>query len=363
MRIGIILHPYDEDKPAGLARTIFEWTKALLTIDTENEYIIFVKKEPQTKPNFPGGNWQLESLGGGIFWLDSLRKKTQCDVYIFNTPVMPLFFRPKKSIVIALDFAYYYLKGSGIKNFFLKWVTFTYHKLSLVRADRIVAISEATKDDTIKLFNTPEEKIDVIYLGYKKICDVSENPVDLPQKFFFFAGIIKERKNVFNIIKAFHTFSKENPDISLVVAGNPSGAYFEKIRKYIEDNGLSSRVIFVGHMNDGQLSYIYKKALAFVFPTLIEGFGMPVLEAMDCGIPVITSNQSSLREVGGNGAALLVDPYNPEDIAQKMSYLVDSQEAKNELIKKGFTQATLFSWEKAAKNLLKVVRNTKNPQK
>tara|TARA_Y100000310_G_C20699053_1_gene827981 strand:- start:2303 stop:3385 length:1083 start_codon:yes stop_codon:yes gene_type:complete len=356
VKIGIILHPYDEDKPAGLARTIFEWTKGLLILDSENEYIVFVKKTPRKAPDLPGKNWRLESLGGGMFWLDKLKKAEKCDVYIFNTPVVPLFYKPKRSIVLALDYAYFYLKGENFKNFVSKWFTYVIHFISLRKCDEVIAISEATKEDTIKLFKISEKKIKVIYLGYKKICSVPEIEVPLPKKFFFFAGIIKERKNVKNIVKAFHKFSSSDSNIDLAIAGNPSGAYFEEIEKYIEDNNLLDRVKFLGHMNDGQLSYIYKKSFAFVFPTLIEGFGMPVAEAMDCGVPVITSNQSSLKEVGGNNSSILVDPYNPEDISKAMERLASDGELREALIKKGKEQSKLFSWEISARKLFEVIK-------
>ena len=116
MKIGIILHPYDEDKPAGLARTIFELTKGMLEIDKDNEYIIFVKNKPRRDPELPGNNWRLEVLGGGMFWLDHLRRAPRADVYLFNTPVMPFFWKPLKSVVIALDFAYWHLSSQALEN-------------------------------------------------------------------------------------------------------------------------------------------------------------------------------------------------------------------------------------------------------
>ena len=356
MRIGIILHPYDEDKPAGLARTIFEWTKGMLSVDEKNEYIVFLKNVPRKDPDLPGKNWRVESTGGGIFWLDNLRKRTICDVYLFNTPVLPLFYRPQNTIVLALDFAYYYLAGGSLKSFLQKWGTFLYHKWSLYRADRVIAISQATKKDVVKLFKYPTDKITVVYLGYKKICSEKEIPIPLPQKFFFFAGIIKERKNVLNLIRAFDIFAKKNREHSLVIGGNPSGEYFEKVRRYVIEHGLGKRVLFAGHLNDGQLSYVYRRATVFIFPTLIEGFGMPVLEAMDCGVPVITSNQSSLKEVGGNNSALLINPYIPAEIAGAMDQLVRDENQRANLIIKGKEQAKLFSWDIAAKELLHVIK-------
>lgn len=354
MKIGIILHPYEENEPAGLGRAIYEWTKALLLEDQKNEYIIFLKYKQQNRIKLPGSNWKIEQLGGGYFWLDRLRKKTLCDMYIFNTPVMPILFKPKKSIILALDFAYYYLAPKDFKSQIQKSITFFYHKFSLKRATYIVAISEATKKDLLKLFNIHNEKIKVIPIGYKKICDISTNKITLPSKFFFFVGVHKKRKNVLNIIKAYKIFSSKFSGISLVLAGNQNGHYFDMLLKYVNDNNLNNSVVFIGRLDDGQLSYVYKNSYAFIFPTLIEGFGMPILEAMNCGIPVITSNCSALSEVASY-AALLVNPYNSEDIAQAMSKIVSNENLRLDLIKKGKIRSKEFSWDIAAKGLLKII--------
>ncbi|MBI4121182.1 MAG: glycosyltransferase family 4 protein [Parcubacteria group bacterium] len=360
MRIGIILHPYDEDKPAGLARTIFELTKGMLEVDSENEYYVFVKNAPKTAPQFPGENWKSVSLGGGRLWLERLRNAPKCDVYIFNTPVMPLLWKPPKPIVIALDFAYWYLADKTLSGQLRKILTYFIHGFSLRKADAIVAISHATKEETVRLFKIPESKIDVVYCGFKKICVVPEKRVPLPtQKFFFFAGILKLRKNILNIVKAFHLFAEAHPEYHLVLAGNPSGGeYFNSVLRFIEENKLEGKVHFVGHLNDPELSYVYKRTEAFIFPTLIEGFGYPLLEAMDCGVPVITSNQSSLKEVGGEGSALLVDPYQPKDIARAMRRVVESPDEREKLITTGFMRAKQFSWRKAGGELLTIVTRT-----
>ena len=103
------MHPYGEKRPGGLPRIIHGWTEALLSVDRKNEYVIFFKDKPESLPVLPGNNWQTEVLGRGRFWLDRLRHHTICDVYLFNTPVLPFFWKPPKSVVIALDYPYKYL--------------------------------------------------------------------------------------------------------------------------------------------------------------------------------------------------------------------------------------------------------------
>ena len=353
MIIGVVLHPYGEDKPAGLARGIFEFTRGMIANDTQNDYIIFVKKMPRVLPDFPGTRWRIETLGEGWLWLRRLKRQSPADVYLFNTPVLPLFWKPERSIVLAWDYGYLAFPADSFRDWLKKRLVFLYQKWSLRRADHIVAVSEATRRETIRLFGIPREKISVVHCGYKKVCAVPEQQVVLPEKFFLFIGIVKERKNVMNIVRAFSSFYKTNSDHALVIGGNAEGEYANAIRAYIAKEEIGNAVRFIGHLNDGQLSYIYRRAEALVFPSFVEGFGYPILEAMDCGIPVITSNQSSLAEIGGD-AALLVDPYNPEAIAAAMARIADKPGLREELIKKGAAWKQNFSWDKAGKQLVAI---------
>src|SRR3989344_5240980 len=322
MKIGITLHPYGEKKPAGLGRAVFEIARSMLENDKKNEYTIFLKN-PKLNPDLPGNNWKTSPL--------TLATTRLLDVCIFNTPVMPWWYgilgKSKKSIVIAYDFAYLQYSPSR----FLKFI----HGLALKKADLIISISEVTKKDLIEIFKIPEEKIKVVYLGYNKIGEISpESILDLPEKFFFFVGAIKERKNVFGVVSAFGEYKKSGGDHKLVIAGNGSWEYYEKILRFIKENNLSDSVIFLGQITDNNLSYLYKRAEALVYPSFIEGFGLPVLEAQDCGLPVITSNISSLPEVAGDGA-ILVDPNNIFEIAEAMKRISQNQDFRQNLIEKG----------------------------
>ncbi len=355
MKIGILLHPYGEKKPAGLGRTILELTKAMIEGNPENEYIVYVKDKPTVLPDFKGSNWRLEVLGGGAFWLDrGFRRASRADVSIFNTPILPLFFVPKNSVVIALDFAYWFFPPQDIASKVKNWLLFLYHGYSLWRARHVVAISEATKRDVMRLFKIPEKKISIMYLGYKPICAEPQQAVVVPEKFFLFVGIIKERKNVFNVVKAFREYRRTHNAHKLVVAGNGEGAYYEKIREYVKQEGIHDAVIFFGHANDGQLSYMYRKAEVLFFPSIAEGFGMPVAEAMDCGLPVITSSTTSLPEVGGNGA-IIVDPYNIKEMAEALVKISTDPQFRAELIQRGYEQRKKFGWDKSVKKLLEII--------
>jgi len=349
MKIGIVLHPYGEQEPAGLGRAIFELTKAMIAAAPEREFLIFVKGNPEHKPEFPGTNWRMHSLGGGWFWLDRLHRAPPADIYLFNTPVLPHFWR-RKSVVIALDFAYLYLPPQGIGDSIGRFLLKRRHRAAMRRAVRIAAISEATRKDAIRYFRLPPEKIRTVHLGYNRICGIPEEKLAVPEKFFLFAGVLKARKNVHTIISAFALLHARRPDFYLLLAGKAEGEYAARAREKVLKQGLEDRVRFLGYRSDGELCYLYRRAVALVYPSIIEGFGFPVLEAMDCGTPVITSRFSSLPEAAGD-AAILVDPQKPEEIAEAMARIADEPGLCEELVRKGNTWKQNFSWDKAGKEL------------
>ena len=344
MKIGIILNPYGEDKPAGLGRSVYEMTKAILEIDRENEYLIILRKKPKTLPNFPGSNWKIKIADYKYFWLDVALWGENLDVCIFNTPVISFFVRPKKTIVVTYDYAY----DDFGRDRFLKWL----NGYSLRKADLIFAISEATKKETMRLFGIPAEKIKIAYLGYNNISAILESAVrDLPPRFFMFVGAIKERKNVLGIIEAFSRINRSEIAEKLVISGNGKGPYFQKILDFVRENNLSNEVIFLGQISDSELVYLYRHATALIYPSFIEGFGLPILEAMGCGLPVVTSNISSLPEVAGD-AALLADPHDPDAIARAMVRISSDEKLRSDLTRKGYEQIKKFSWRKSANGVL-----------
>lgn len=358
MTIGIVLHPYGEDKPGGLPRVIFEWTQALLERDKENEYIIYLKKRPKTPPVLPG-KWKLEILGGNPFlWLNRLRRVREADVYIFNTPVLPLFFRPKKSILVVYDFPYLYLPARDLWDFlrriFINW----YHNFSLRRADGIAAVSESAKKDVMRFFGVPERKITVVYHGFKNICEIEPKGIELPKKFFFFVGTLKERKNVINIVEAFSLLKKSHPELphKLVLGGKSEGKYYERLQDLVRKKGLEGEIVFAGYLNDSELSHAYRRAEALVFPSLVEATGNPILEAMACGLPVITSNIFGPAELAGE-AGILVNPESPEEIARAMWRIVGDKEYRDILVRRGLEQVKKFSWDNLVPKMLALINS------
>lgn len=354
MTIGMLLNPYGETSPGGLGRSVFEMARALLALDGENSYTLYFKDRQPAKPEFAASNWTYRGLGSRLLWLTgAFGMDRTLDAYIFFTPIIPLFFTPRKSVVIAFDFAYLDRPQHSIPEWIRARFLYLIHGRSLRQATSIIAISAQTKADIVRHFEITASKIKVVPLGYIALPqEYSEIPT--PEEFFLFAGVLKERKNVAGIIRAFALFAKSNSTHELLIAGKRSGAYAESLVRLARELGVEGRVRFLGYVTDAELAHLYRRARALVFPSLIEGFGMPVLEAMHAGLPVITSDQGALAEVAG-GAALLVDPARPADIASAMEQIADDAELRAELIQKGLARARQFSWEKTAAEILEIV--------
>lgn len=357
MKIGIFLHPYGEKEPAGLGRAILDLTASLIAAAPEDTFIILVKGNPASPPKFPGTNWSLYLCPDGWQWRDrGIAKAPKADVYLFNTPVMPLWRRPRKSTVIALDFAYLHMRPRGIGGILRRFLLFWMHGQALEAASRIVAISDATRRDVIRFFHIGEEKVTTVRLGFRQLCGGYEERYDAPEKFFLFVGVMKERKNVRAIIKAFTRFALSHPEFYLLLVGKTEGEYGDLLKREASQSSAAERIRFLGYRADAELAYLYPRATALVYPSTIEGFGFPVLEAMACGTAVITSRNSSLPELAGE-AGLLVDPDNIAQIVAAMDVLASDANLRAGVIEKGREQAKNFSWEKAAGQILGILRS------
>lgn len=355
MKIGIILDPYGEKQPAGLGRALMDIVRAMIASAPGDEFLIFTKGTVPARPEFPGHNWSHHPLGGGLFWRDrGIARAPRADVYLYYTPIMPIVVHPGKSVVIALDFAYLAMPARGFGERFQRYFLRLRHAFALRSADAVIAVSEATKKDTVRFFGIAEDKIRVVPLGFNPVCDTPEETVDTPEKFFLFVGVMKERKNVLAIIKAFERFSSRHPDYHLLLAGKAEGEYADRLRREAAQGSARDRVRFLGYRSDGEIAYLYRRATTLVYPSMIEGFGLPVLEAMACGTAVITSRASSLAELAGD-AALLVDPEKMEEITDAMERIAADPRVRSDLIMRGSARAREFTWPKAAQGVLLVL--------
>jgi glycosyltransferase involved in cell wall biosynthesis len=234
-------------------------------------------------------------------------------------------------------------------------------------ADRIIAISQQTKEDIIQFYKMPANKIDVCYQSCnpafgREVSDAEKQRIkqqyNLPDKFFLYVGSVIERKNLLTICKAMQQL-KNKLDIPLVVIGEGK-KYKHKVKDFIDKHSLQSKIIFFVEVSSLQSSVdfpaIYQQALCMVYPSIFEGFGIPVLEALWSKIPVITSNLSSLPEAGGE-AALYVDPRNVEQIADTMLKIYNDDKLRKELSSKGWQHAQNFTQEKTSAYVMNVYKS------
>ena len=225
------------------------------------------------------------------------------------------------------------------------------------QAARVITVSEASKRDILHYFRVPESKIDVIYNAIDdrfwegptadEMMLVRER-YRLTDPFVLYAGNIKPHKNLERLIEAFHLMRHDHPELShvqLLIIGDEISKY-AALRRAVHRHKLHKHVRFFGFVSDQALAALYRLADAFVFPSLYEGFGLPPLEAMASGTPVITSNASSLPEVVGD-AAILIDPYDPAAIADAMRRVLTSPALREDLRRRGLARAREFSWERS----------------
>jgi glycosyltransferase involved in cell wall biosynthesis len=196
-------------------------------------------------------------------------------------------------------------------------------------------------------------------LENKKEIEGIKRKYGISKKYILFVGTIEPRKNLLRLLSAFEKLKNKFKEYQLVIVGQigwMTEKFFEKLKNLPEN--VKRDIILTGYIPREDMVFLYNGCELFIYPSLYEGFGIPVLEAMSCGVPVITSNVSSLPEVGGD-ACVYVNPYDEEDILYKMEKVLSSEELKNEMSKKGLERAKLFSWEKTAEKTLKVYKNTK----
>jgi len=221
----------------------------------------------------------------------------------------------------------------------------------------VIAVSESTKRDLIEKLGVAPDKITVVYEGvdHEKFRPKADQPLagKVDREYLLFVGTVQPRKNLVRLIDAFSSLSSRFPNLDLVIAGK-EGWLANEIYAAPKDFGVEKEVKFLGYVPTDKVVSLMNGARALVFPSLYEGFGLPVLEAMACGCPVVTSNISSLPEVAGE-AGILVDPYSVEDIARGISQVLELKgKARQITIEQGIKHAKKFTWRKAAEETIEV---------
>jgi glycosyltransferase involved in cell wall biosynthesis len=365
MRIAVNTRLFLKGKLEGIGWFAHEILSRLVRQHPEHEFIFFFDRPyhqdfvfaPNVTPVVLGPQARHPALY--YLWTEwsipyALRKY-KADIYFSPDGLGSL--KTKVPVCITLhDLAYKHYPQFMDKMH--KWHYAHYLPRFAKKAKRIIAVSEFTKQDIVKQYGLPEGKIDVVYngahneyrpLGYDEKEQVKEQ-YSAGEEYFLFTGALHPRKNIINLLKAFVLFKRrQRSRIKLVIVGRMAWQYAE-IVKAKELMPYKEDVVWTGYLNVTELAKITGSAYALVYPSLFEGFGIPILEAMTCDVPVIVSNTSSMPEVAGD-AALLVDPASPEDIAAKMMMIYKDEMLRNKMIAAARIQKTKFSWELSAERV------------
>lgn len=356
MKIGIVLHPFSETNKSGLSVYAWNVTKNIIEQDKNinNNYLIFVKsnKKPLLKIN--SSNWSVVNINKKYFWLDRGLYGYNLDTLILMTPVVPWFLSFNKIIVVIHDLGYRYIKASGFKNKLFQLLSPIIFGYAVRKTDHLVVNSVTTKYEVIKYLNTNENKIKIINPGFSDVKDIKKTNFELPDNFFLFVGVIKARKNVLNLVKAFAKFKEvDKKNFKLILVGRKAGFYYQQIFDFVKDNGLDQEVIFTDYLEDEEINYLYQKAYAFVFISFLEGFGMSVLDAVHNRLPCVLSDIPVFRELFTN-VSIFSKPDDLEDISNSLFKIVDDSNLYKSL-KVNCCEFDRFSWSNSGKLFLDII--------
>ena len=370
MRIGIDARAIYKSLD-GIGRYSLNLVRALAKIDKENEYVIFRNKlfdeTIVESPNFREVRTGIPALSLRTgFYLGCLVKKENVDVFHSPFFIAPLWGVNNLVVTVhdlmALTFTGFF---SG-RNFLTSKYAYLFHKymipLAISHSRKLIAVSNCTKVDLERLFNLNANRVTVIYEAadpnFRKIEDTEmletyRRNARLPENFILYVGNTKPYKNVFNLLKAFKALcSTWGSEYVLVMAGKKD-RFHQTVYQTARELELITNIIFFDNFTEKELPLLYNLAKLFVFPSYYEGFGLPPLEAISCGTPVITSNRASLPEVVGD-SAIIVEPDDANGLAKAMERVLTDEGLRKQMSQKGIEQSKIFSWERAAKETLNV---------
>ncbi len=371
MRIWIDGYEANQKNRVGSGQYAFEILRNLEKIDRANEYTILLPHPPLDDLLKERDGWKYKVLKPSKLWtrialpLALYLSKDRPDVMFSPTHYIPRF-SPVKRVGVIFDLSY--LHFPEMFNGKDLWQLRNWSKFSIENANHIITISNFSKKDIIREYAVDKDKITVAYPGFdnqlfhqnqkKQQMDKVLKKYGIKSDYFIFIGTIQPRKNLARLIEAFSRVVSRDNDLKLVLVGKTKGEgrqgwMFEEILEYPRKLSIEDKVIFTGFVPTKELPPLLFGSLAFVLPSLWEGFGIPVLEAMACGVPVLVSNTSSLPEVVGK-AGLTFDPYSVDQIEQALRTVMFDQRLRTKLISAGPAQAKKFSWDKMAKTVLKV---------
>ncbi|MFZ5982219.1 MAG: glycosyltransferase family 4 protein [Patescibacteria group bacterium] len=376
MIIGIDIRNIGKGR-TGDEVVFFNLVKNLSRIDSKNEYRLLTDRDPkydrsldqEIKKLSLRNNFTVVNLGKrGInkfiwnFWtLPRFIRQDPTDIYL--TQYIVPFFIPREIRVITIIHDVSFRVYPKLIRLIDRLLLGILIPRSLRRADKIIGVSRFTKEEIQKYFSVPERKLDWIHnavsdeiLNYQASPEKEESvrkKYSLPEKFILYLGTMQPRKNLPLLIRSFSQLSKLFPEVKLVLAGGKSYHFDKNIETEIGNLGIENQVIFTGFIKEEDKPEIFRLAKIFCFPSLYEGFGIPILEAFALGIPVVASRIAPHLEIAGN-AALLFEPRKGKSLFENMKRIIENEELAEELRTKGKKRLSDFSWEKTAKKMLEI---------
>ena len=349
----------------GVGRYAFSLVRALAGLDRENEYLLLRRaaypRPLVNQPNFtdiavPYGISTGRNLLGGARIVNPLR----ADIYHCLFHLLPLGVRARRIVLTLHDLIWinspeiaYEARWRGwmARRFAGPWIG-----MSVNRAHHVIAVSETTRQDAIARYPDSPAKFTMIHHGSDGSSTGDDQTDGLPdvcrgRRFIFSLGNTKPYKNIRRLVEAFGLVARQCPGLSLLISGRGDG--YANLSELTRNLGIAQDVIFTGQLSDGQVRACFEEAAFFVFPSITEGFGLPVIEAMASGCPVLTSDTSSLAEIAGD-AAVLVNPTDVGSIATGMTRLIRDEALRERLVVSGRRQAARYTWRGCARKTLGV---------
>ncbi len=363
MIIGVDGNEANVEMKVGVSFYTYNLIQYFRKIASKNlRFKIFLRKEPGPDMPYENSNFSYTIVRGRPLWTQlflplHLNVFRNIDVFFSPAHFVPRFC-PVPVVVTIHDLSYHYYPDDFLSKdlFTLRHWT----RYAVQKAAKIIAVSRTTKKDIMNVYHAPETKIEVVYNGFEKDFPQRKkypklSTFNIERRSILYVGTLQPRKNITTLIRAFSFFRERYPEFELVIAGK-KGWMYNKIYEEVSELGLDNDVFFTDYITDYQLGFLYKNAFCFVLPSFYEGFGIPILEAMGYGCPVISSNTPSLNEIG-NDACLYFDPNNTDDLLQKLVELKENEKLRKELVLKGKKRVKLFSWKTCAKQTLDIIES------
>lgn len=365
MIIGIDGNEANIKNRVGVGQYAFNLFWNLYKIDTKNKYIIYLKNQPLGDLPPEKENWTYKVFGPQKLWtkfalpFHIFTQKEKLNLFYSPSHYSPQFC-PCPTIPTIHDLGYLQFKDQFNKKDLYQLINWT--KNSIKKAKHIVTVSEFSQKEIQRIYNINSKKITVAFNGVDnppKISIESQKQIlkklKINEPYFLFVGTLKPNKNIPFLIKSFSLFLKSHSSTTLVIAGK-KGWLFDEIFKTVKEEKLEDKIIFTDYINETQKWTLYQNAISLIIPSTYEGFGIPAIESLKVGTPVIASNIESLKEVLGE-SSLFIDPNNPKDLCLKMTLIIDPKNRKkySEL---GLKQTQKYTWANTAKSVMEAFDKT-----